>query len=200
MSESLKKVLYFLGILDDGDVDWVTTHGVRQNVPVNTEIIREGHRTDWLYFILAGEFSVTSKRTSTEIARLTAGEILGEISFVDSRPPSGTVTATKPSVVGAVPIELLARKLERDLGFAARFYKAMAVALADRLRLTSILGLRPRVANEDETEEMPSHLLDIMSIAGSRFAEMQKGTWGGSTPLASGVPDQTPGPLIGSRE
>src|SRR5438105_13599663 len=114
MAEPLKKVLYFLGILDDSDLEWVMTHGVRQNVPVNTQIIREGHRTDWLYFILAGEFSVTSERTSTEIVRLTSGEILGEISFVDSRPPSATVTATRPSVVAAVPCEVLERKPERN--------------------------------------------------------------------------------------
>src|SRR5687767_2764224 len=99
MATGLKKVLYFFGVLDDQDVDWMVRNGVRKSIPARTQIIAEGTPSDWLYFILAGEFSVTSSKTSGEIARLTPGEILGEISFVDSRPPSANVTAVTESVV-----------------------------------------------------------------------------------------------------
>src|SRR5207245_5371051 len=103
----------------------------------------------------------------------------GEISFVDSRPPSATVTAITDSVVGAVPIEALEHKLKRDAPFAARFYKAIAVALADRLRVTSVLGLRSNVKEAGETDdEGPTHVLDVISMAGVRFADMQKRAWG----------------------
>lgn len=180
MPEGLKKVLYFLGTLDDRDIDWLVRNGVRENIPARTAIIREGHSIERLYFTLAGEFSVTSEQARSEIARLTQGEILGEISFVDARPPSATVTATRDSVVGAVPIEVLSRKLERDPAFAARFYKSIAVALADRLRVASVLGLRPRVDEDLGGDEMPPHLLDTLSMAGVRFAEMQKAAWGGA--------------------
>ena len=202
MAEGLKKVLYFLGTLDDQDIDWMVRNGVRQTIPAQTEIIREGRFVEWLYFILGGEFSVRSARVRGEITRLTTGEILGEISFVDSRPPSATVAAIVDSVVGAVPIDALERKLGRDTPFAARFYKAIAVALADRLRVTSVLGLRPPVAEDQDTDiEVPTHLLDVMSMAGERFADMQKRAWGGSGPIGSGPGSQeTPGRLIGIRE
>src|SRR3954468_15859022 len=178
MSEGLKKVLYFLGTLEDADVDWLVKNGLRVSLPARTAFIREGESLESVYFPLEGEFSVTAERAGSEIARLTTGEILGEISFVDSRPPSATVTTTVPSVVGAVPIALLMRKLERDVGFASRFYKSIAIALADRLRVSSVLGLRPRVDNDITRDEVPPHLLDTLSMAGERFAEMQKRAWG----------------------
>ena len=186
MPEGLKKVLYFLGTLVDQDIDWMVRNGVRQNIAARTQIIREGRFVEWLYFILAGEFSATAERARGEIARLTAGEVLGEISFVDSRPPSATVTAITDSVVGAVPIEALEHKLKRDAPFAARFYKAIAVALADRLRVTSVLGLRSNVKEAGETDdEVPTHLLDVISMAGVRFADMQKRAWGSGGPMDS---------------
>jgi len=178
MAEGLKKVLYFLGTLDDRDIDWLVRNGVREAIPAQTPIIREGHAIERLYFTLAGEFSVTSEHARSEIARLTQGEILGEISFVDARPPSATETATKDAVVGAVPIQLLSRKLDQDAAFAARFYKSIAIALADRLRVASVLGLRPRADADIASEEMPPHLLDTLSMAGARFAEMQRRPWG----------------------
>jgi CRP/FNR family transcriptional regulator, cyclic AMP receptor protein len=178
MPQGLKKVLYFLGTLDDRDIDWLVRNGVREKIPAQTAIIHEGKNLERIYFTLAGEFSVTSVASKVEIARLTTGEILGEISCLDSRPPSATVTTTQESVVGAVTLEALSRKLERDPAFAARFYKSIAVALADRLRVASVLGLRPRTDRDLSSDEVPPDMLDTLSMAGARFAEMQRRTWG----------------------
>jgi len=179
MSAAYHKVLYFLGTLDDQDIDWMVRNGVKKPVAAGTRIIREGQPTEFLFFILAGEFSVTSGRSKAEIARLTAGEILGEISFVDSRPPSATVTAVSDAMVGAVSDAALERKLGQDLAFAARFYRSIAVALADRLRAGNLLGIKSApAAAADESLEVPAHLLDTMSMAGMRFADMQRRHWG----------------------
>jgi len=173
------KVLYFLGTLDDQDIEWMVRNGVKRAIAAGTRIIREGQPTEFLFFILAGEFSVTSGRSKAEIARLTAGEILGEISFVDSRPPSATVTAVTDAVVGAIPDAVLETKLGQDLAFAARFYRSIAVALADRLRAGNLLGIKSSpVTGADDSLEVPSHLLDSMSMAGMRFSDMQRRHWG----------------------
>jgi CRP-like cAMP-binding protein len=202
MPQGLKKVLCILGTLDDRDIDWIVRNGVRQNIPAETQIIREGRFSEWLYFVLAGEFTVTSDRAKGEIARLTAGEILGEISFMDARPPSATVTAMTDSVVGAVLIEALERKLGRDAPFAARFYKSIGVALADRLRVTSVMGLIPRAGEVAATDvEVPTHLLDVISMAGVRFADMQKRAWGDDGPKGSATgSQQSAGGVIGVRK
>lgn len=182
MAGALKKVLCMLGILNDEDVEWIVTTGTRRKIPIGTPIICEGQHNEALFFVLGGEFSVTSVKASGEIARLHSGEVVGEVSFVDSRPPSATVTAKLDSVVGAVPMEALQRKLEDDLGFASRFYKAMAVTLADRLRAASSLGCRPAagVEMDDSDDEIAPELLDAISMAGNRFADMQRRSWGSS--------------------
>ena len=176
--KGLKKVLYFLGVLDDQDIDWMVRNGIKRSIPAKGQIIKEGQSTDSLYFILDGEFSVSSSRARAEIARLTAGEILGEISFVDARPPSANVSAVVDSVVGAVPVEALERKLDRDVSFAARFYKAIAVALADRLRGVRGMAAGGGAAPAEDDDDLAPHLLDIISMAGVRFADIQRRTWG----------------------
>jgi len=178
MATGLKKVLYFFGVLDDQDVDWMVRNGVRKQISARSRIITEGDQTDWLYFILAGEFSVTSSKAPGEIARLTPGEILGEISFVDSRPASANVSAVTDSVVGAVPVEALERKMHKDPHFAARFYKAIAVALADRLRVGSSSSGKTSVAADQDDADVAPHLLDSIAMAGTRFADIQRRPWG----------------------
>jgi CRP/FNR family cyclic AMP-dependent transcriptional regulator len=174
----LKKVLYFFGTLDDQDIDWMVRNGTRKVVPDKTRIITEGQATDWLYFILSGEFSVTSSRASGEIARLGEGEIIGEISFVDSRPTSANVTAVGQATVGAVSVDILERKLARDPSFASRFYKAIAVALADRLRVGPSSSGKTAVAASQGDRDVAEHLMDSISIAGTRFADIQRRPWG----------------------
>lgn len=179
MADALKKVLYFLGTLNDEDIEWMVRNGAKKSLPSGTRLIEEGHPSEFLFFILAGEFSVSSRTGRGEIARLTTGEILGEISFVDSRPPSATVTAIADSVVGAIPDSALEAKLARDLGFASRFYRSIAIALADRVRARNVPGLKPAHASAGDDElEVPPHLLDTMSVAGMRFSEMQRRHWG----------------------
>jgi CRP/FNR family cyclic AMP-dependent transcriptional regulator len=178
MAEALHKVLYFLGTMDDQDIEWIVRNGRKRNVPTATRIIEEGESTDSLFFILSGEFRVTAGSGQHVLAYILPGEILGEISFVDSRPPSATVTATEDSEVGAVPVAKLKRKLEEDSSFAARFFKSMAVALADRLRAHRSLGGSSAAFKTSADNEMSPELLDIVSLAGERFAEMQRRPWG----------------------
>jgi CRP-like cAMP-binding protein len=178
METGLKKALSFLGVLDDQDIDWMVRNGTRLTIPAQSRIITEGEPNSRLYFILAGEFSVSSSRAHGELARLTAGEILGEISFVDSRPPSANATAVSESVVGAVPIDALEKKLGKDPKFAARFFKAIAVTMADRLRFSSTLNAKPGDAGAHDDRDVAPHLLDALAMAGNRFAELQRRPWG----------------------
>ncbi|KAA0256662.1 cyclic nucleotide-binding domain-containing protein [Acidobacteria bacterium ACD] len=180
MGGVLRKVLYLLGILDDQDVEWMVRNGSRKEVPEGTAIIREGQPSEALFFVLSGEFGVTSGKMKGEISHVLEGEVVGEVSFVDSRPPSATVTAKRDSVVGAVPAAKLRRKLEEDAGFASRFYKSMAVTLADRLRVRTTMGYKAPDGTqiEDDEDDIAPEQLDALSMAGNRFAEMKRRRWG----------------------
>lgn len=161
----MKKVLFILGALNDEDINWIVSIGDCQAVAPETILIQEGQPVNTLYILLSGLLVVsTSALGDREIARLTRGEVVGEMSFIDSRPPSATVKAAQASQVFAIPQAELAAQLDRDLGFAARFYRALAMFLSSRLRSTvDQLGNRTGELTEDsnvsETEARLEALL-----------------------------------------
>ena len=69
-----------------------------------------------------------------EITRLSSGEMVGEVPFIESYLPSTTVTATTKSLVLTIPKAELMQKLQEDLSFAAHMYRASAIMLANRLQ------------------------------------------------------------------
>ena len=171
----MRKVLYILGVLEDSDLQWLIDAGQVRNLPAGTEIIREGSSVDSLFIVIEGDIRVT--KGELEIAVLSAGEVVGEMSLLDSRPPTATVTATTQALVFAVPRKALRSKLDRDAGFAARFYRALCVFLANRLGRTNMLiGARDtRVPEPEERElEMSNDVLDSVAIAGARFDWFRK--------------------------
>jgi len=177
----MRKALFFLSVLVDSDVEWLIRNGAKIRLPASSILIHQGKATDSVFFVLEGELVVFTN-LAPRIASLKAGEVVGEISFIDSLPPTASVKAITDSQVGAVPRPLLAAKLREDTGFASRFYRAMSMFMADRLRTT--VGNLGRAdagpdAELDELDEVTPHLLDNMSMAGARFSEMQRRSWGG---------------------
>jgi len=153
-------------------------HGRRLSVPAGTLLIEEGEPIEVLYVVLDGLLAVTLRAAhDEEIARLQSGEILGELSFLDSRPPSASVRALEPSSVLSIPRAKLAAKLEQDKPFAARFYRALGVFLASRLRRAQQrFGYGKEAAGPpaEAADELDPALLDHLALAGARFDWMLK--------------------------
>jgi CRP-like cAMP-binding protein len=171
----MRKALYLMGILDDTDIEWLIRHGAAQFVPARTTLIHEGQPVESLFVLLDGKLSVTVHGIQKEVASLLSGEIVGEMSFVDSRPPSASVTAAQDSQVLAVPRAALQLKLDEDASFAARFYRAVAVFLADRLRTTVSrfgYGSAKQDADPHAADELNDDMMDSMSLAAVRFDEL----------------------------
>jgi histidine ammonia-lyase len=134
----MDKVLYILGQLTDQDVDWMLAVGNSKRLSAGTILIQEGEPSDAVYIVVEGTVSVSSTASEgREITRLGRGELLGEISFIDAHLPMATARAIDDITVFALARDQLAAKLARDTGFAARFYRAMAVFLSDRMRKSS---------------------------------------------------------------
>jgi CRP/FNR family transcriptional regulator, cyclic AMP receptor protein len=175
----MRKALIFLGILNDSDLDWMMSTGKKIECPPKTVLITEGKRIDSLFLVIDGRLSVTvAALQGREVAQLQSGEIIGEMSFVDSRPPSASVTALDQSSLLAVPRNRLSAKLNSDMAFGTRFYRALSVFLADRLRSTvATLGYNSGKPMEQEVEyedELDGDMLDQVSIAGARFEFVQR--------------------------
>ncbi len=168
----MRKALFFLGILNDTDIDWMIASGIKREVAPGTAIIREGEGIDSLFLVLDGAFRVTSRGVQSDLARRQSGEILGEISFVDRRPPMASVIAAEPSIVLAIPRAKLERHLVSDSGFASRFYHALATFLADRLRGSTASSGKTEAG--DDLDEIEPDTLDRISLAGTRFEWLRR--------------------------
>lgn len=159
----MKKALYILAELSDRDFEWLINAGRREVVSAGTTIIHEGEPISALYLVLDGMLAVSAEALGGgEIARLSQGELVGEMSLVDSRPPSATVKALEDSRLWSIPRTQLAAKLSQDVSFASHFYHAIAVFLSDRLRGTvSRLGYTKDQQNLPEPENDPDLHPDI---------------------------------------
>jgi len=170
----MRKVLFILSELSDEDVDWLIRNGTKTTYPAGSVLIEEGKPIEVLFILLDGQLSVSlAALGGKEVAVLQSGEILGELSFLDSRPPSASVTAMADAAVLSIPRASLLEKLEADLGFAARFYRALGVFLASRLRRSQqrlgYEGGRILDDNVEHEDELDPELLDHVALAGARF-------------------------------
>ncbi|MEM9503671.1 MAG: cyclic nucleotide-binding domain-containing protein [Cyanobacteria bacterium P01_E01_bin.43] len=167
----MERILFILGILEDDDVDWLVSAGYRYELAGGEVLIQEGSTIAAIYLILAGQFVVSIERShDTAIARLSSGEVVGEMSFVDHLPPSATVTAVEPAVVLAIRRDVLEQKLAQDVGFAKRWYQALATLLSIRLRGTvehlEAEFWEPTTLNQNLFSD---DMADNMKLGGIRF-------------------------------
>lgn len=133
----MNKALIILSELTDRDIDWVVNYGHQENVSASTVLIYENQPIAALYILLKGTLSVSvAAAGNQEVGRIGEGEVLGEMSFIDGRLPSATVTAIEDSYVLSIPRQKLAEKMEQDTLFSLRFYKAVTKLLSSRLRTT----------------------------------------------------------------
>ncbi|MEH1910892.1 cyclic nucleotide-binding domain-containing protein [Nostoc sp.] len=194
--QPLRDVLFVLGELHDSDIDWMMACGKPQKIPVNTVLIHERGPVDALYILLNGTMSMSiaedernpltrafaaiegNEISGREIARLSKGEIIGETPFMDGRLPSATIKTIEDSTVLLISRQQLAVKLQQDVGFASRFYRAIATLLSSRLQgLHNRLGYGRRVyskglplaENMEYDDELNYSVLDGVAIAGKRF-------------------------------
>ncbi|MCU0513768.1 MAG: cyclic nucleotide-binding domain-containing protein [Anaerolineae bacterium] len=170
----MRKVLYILGELTDSDIAWMIEVGEKKVLPGEAILIREGQVAEGLYMLLSGTLVVVSP-SGKEIARLERGEMVGEMSVLEARTPSVTVKTATPAQVLLIPRLKLQKRLETHEGFAAHFYKAIALFLSDRLRSTTAqLTADGRPQRPTDTDELDEKVLDNVYLAGTRFEAMLK--------------------------
>ncbi len=167
----MRKILYFFGQLEDTDLQWLLDAGEPRVYATGTDLIQEGREVQELFVLLDGGLTVTvGERT---LAALSAGEVVGEMTLVDPRPPEATVTASTCSLVFAVSHKRIRSKLTSDADFAARFYHSLCLFLVNRLnRADVMIGMGGRVADletSDRTDELSPLALEDLSVAGARF-------------------------------
>ncbi|MEP6673172.1 MAG: cyclic nucleotide-binding domain-containing protein [Chthoniobacter sp.] len=124
-----------LSVLEEYNLAWLFEAGRERPVAAGEVIVTEGVRGEFVYLILDGLFAVLSASAGgREVSRLGPGETFGEMSFLDGRPTSATITALEDSTVLAITRADLEAELPQDAGLAAHIYKALAIIVTGRLR------------------------------------------------------------------
>lgn len=174
---SVRKVLFIFSVLSDSDVEWLAQSGERVHLDPGTVLIPVGARVDKLYFVLDGSVAVKA-RNGERIATMGSGEIVGEMSLVDPAPTAVSVEVLSPSTALVISSATVRGKLESDLGFASRFYRALCVFMADRMRQTTQRFGYGKASDDaqmnDTKDELNDELLDTVHLAGARFDRMLK--------------------------
>lgn len=173
----MRKALYILADLDDRDLEWLRESGSLKKVAAGEIIIREGTPVEKLYIVIDGKLEVVLG-DGKRVAELSVGDIVGEMSLIEKRPPSASVRVIEEVKLLAIPQSTVRHRLDTDAPFAARFYRALAVFLSDRLRSTVATLGYGKPADEsvhqalERENELDEGLLDTLHVAGDRMRRL----------------------------
>ena len=117
----------------------IESEAKRISLKLGQEIIKEGARVDHLYILRCGSASVELEGTAARavIATLSSGDVCGEMAFLGDSTATAAVVAKDEVEVDAIWADDLRELVAVFPGFGVRFYRALAVLLAQRLRETS---------------------------------------------------------------
>jgi bacteriocin-type transport-associated protein len=159
--------------LSNSDIQWLKKTGETQRVAVDTLLIEQQKKVNCVYIIIEGEFVATLNRhqggrlgkvfaalegdqnLEQEIGKFSAGELIGEMTFLEVNPAVNSIKAVKDSVVLAIPSPKLLEKLEQDFDFASRFYRCVTILLLERFQGLIKLYLKRRLGQITPLQEVP---------------------------------------------
>jgi bacteriocin-type transport-associated protein len=177
-----ESITVFAG-LQDSDLDWLIAVGQVQQLPAQTVLVQPGRPSDALHIVLDGALALSlaaelqvrrnpllntfglpsaASTGTSEWGRLSRGDLVGEMQFVDACPLPIGVTAVRDSQVLSIPGWRLATKLLYDAEFAARFYAVLAQLLAQQQALQPL-------GSEQLTGPLEDQFLTQVALAEARF-------------------------------
>lgn len=136
--------------LIDSDIEWMIATGRKQRVSANELLIGQNAVGSAFYIVLEGTLSATiindpksalgrafsaladEQTSKQEVLRFSAGDVLGETSFLNKSNSSVAVQTVEDSLVLVLPYDQIHARLDQDLEFASRFYRAIAILLYKR--------------------------------------------------------------------
>ena len=102
------------------------------SLKANDILIREGEKSNSMYWVQVGQLIVTKKRLNEEVTlgHVFEGELVGEISFLDKESRSATVKA----MVDCELIEIPQEAIDQVFKTQPKWLEILVMTLAERLR------------------------------------------------------------------
>lgn len=142
-----EETLPAVGVLSDlGDAvrEKLAAAGEFVTLPEGNYLAIQGQFPDHLSFILSGTVSVKSHANgdTVELAKLGAGESVGEMSTIDPRPASANARTSEETKIWRISPDDFDTFLESDKEVGYVIMKALAKTLVNRIRLDTERSLR----------------------------------------------------------
>lgn len=128
----LRRYSLFGGLID-AQLERLIARIQVQEVAAGTVLMREGDKGDRLYCLSSGEVEV--RRGERVLARLGAGQTVGEMELIDFQPRSATITALSPCVLYGLALKDILALQREDLPAFTLVVMNLARDLSRRLRL-----------------------------------------------------------------
>jgi CRP-like cAMP-binding protein len=154
---SLQKVLWKIPIfanLEKADIDRLEASLIERDYAAGHVIFNRGDRGDSLYIIQKGRVKVSipsPKGGEAVLVTLSAGELLGELSFIDGKPRSATVQAIEKTKVFCLLREDFLELMRIRFDLVLRVMEVLSQRLRDTDRLlaeTHFLSIRSRLGRK----------------------------------------------------
>ena len=128
-----------LSHFSDHQIEQLALCTSRIQYPEQTLVLKEGDRTREIYFVDVGDIHI---RRNTPygcytLAKLKAGDVFGETSFIDDNARSGDALVVTNTILFPVNPNSLTPVIEEDKRFTLALYWALWKSLSDKLRKTN---------------------------------------------------------------
>ena len=127
----------FFLIAEEKLIEWVVTNATVVSAKQSLTLIREGDYCKEFYILRHGNLFVTTSRRSEDdvlLAKLSEGALVGEMSFLESRPPVATVVAEAGSEILAVNKDTLSSAIKNDSSLGRALYHLLAQKLSQQIQ------------------------------------------------------------------
>jgi CRP/FNR family cyclic AMP-dependent transcriptional regulator len=140
ISDSLLHGVYLFADLTADERGQLARLAEPMNVGPGTQLFRAGDAATALYLIKDGSVRITTIAASggnIEVAVLGTGSHFGEMALIDGAKRSATAETLEPTSLFRFDYAKIAAVLDKSPTVAAKFYRALARFLSNRLRQTT---------------------------------------------------------------
>ena len=137
---NLLQNVYLFKDLTPNELEAVNAVATVETYNPGDEIFSEGDKAVSLFVIKFGSVKIrrSGKDDSVDVAQLGTGSHFGEMSFVDGENRSATVTAVERSEIVRIGFDDLRSLFDKQPAMAVKVYRALALFLCGRLRMTTM--------------------------------------------------------------
>ena len=152
-----KRFPHLMGGLPEADAEALIAALTARSLVPGEVLIEDGKPSSVAYLVFEGALGVMVGvgRERLAVGRVEAGDMVGEVSFVDGGPASATLTAQTPVTVLEVTPAILDELLHEHPAAAAAVQRQICEALAGHLRLATdeLMELETGAPHEDHHGE-----------------------------------------------